>query len=128
MKGERTMKQYVEISGYTQTAAQWAARCRAALRKAGPVYASWADYISGAMEEMNEIAEGKKGRYYNNHKADDERNFDEICAASADSYQIYYKSHDPEYPGLYNLIVEYDGEHGYMYCVDGMAQEKAAAR
>ena len=116
------MKTYVEISGYTATAGQWAARCRAALRKAGPVYASWADYISGAIEEMNEIAAGRSGKYYNKHRADSERNFDEICSASADSYQIYYKSHDAENPGLYNLIVEYDGEHGYMYCIDGMAQ------
>lgn len=114
---------YVEISGYTQTAAQWAARCRAALRKAGECYAPWADYITGAMEEMNEIAEGKRSKYYNKHRADDERNFDEICAASASSYQIYYRGRDPENPGLYNLIVEYDGEHGYMYCIDGMAQK-----
>lgn len=116
-------KQYVEISGYTQNAAQWAARCRAALRKAGGPYVEWADYISGAMEEMSEIAEGKRSEYHNRHRADSERNFDETCAANRSSYQIYYKSHDPECLGLYNLIVEYDGEHGYMYCVDGMARQ-----
>lgn len=110
----------VEISRNTKTQAQFAAQCRAALRKSGEVYASWADYISGAMEEMNAIAAGKHERYYNSHRADEERQFDEICAASAGTYQIYLKRYD--YPGFYNLIVEYSDGYGYMFCSDSMAQ------
>jgi hypothetical protein len=115
------MKGYVEISRHTATQSQFAAQCRAALRSAGGAYTDWADHITDAMKEMNDIAAGKRSGYHNSHKADDERNFDEICAASADSYQIYLKRYDE--PCSYNLIIEYADGHGYMYCTDSTATQ-----
>lgn len=111
------MKTYVELNGHTNTRAQFLARVRAALRATNTdCYVSWIDYIDGACEEMDEIASGKRARYYHYHKADSDSNFDELCAASATAYQIYLKRKDERQ--FYNFNLEWDDGHGYFYCID----------
>lgn len=64
---------------------------------------------------MNKIALGDLERYRNVHKADEERRFDETCAASADAWQIYYKSCELGVTAQYNMIFEWSDGFGYMY-------------
>lgn len=123
------MKHYIEIQRNTKTFAQFLAQCRAALRKhPAPVYSApigWIETIDGAREEMNAIEAGEREKYYNKHRADDERPFDEICAPSATSYQIYLNRKDER--SFYNFILEWEDGHGYFYCIDCMAEEQMKA-
>ncbi len=55
------MKNYIEIQRNTKTFAQFLAQCRAACRNhPAACYASWADYLNGAREEMETIEAGGK--------------------------------------------------------------------
>lgn len=122
------MKNHIEIQGYTKTRAQFLARCRAALRKhPGDYYEAWVDYLNGACEEMDEVANGTKEphHYRTNSVIDPESPHAEENHTTADSYQIYYKSY--EHGAFYNFILEWDDGHGYFYCIDGMAVEQMAA-
>lgn len=111
-------KSCIEIQGYTKTRAQFLARCRAALRK-HPGYEAWADYLKGACEEMDEVANGtKKPHHYCMNKAIDPETWRaEANHTTAHGYQIYYKNY--ETGAHYNFCLEWDGEHGYFYCIEG---------
>lgn len=117
------MKNYIEIQRNTKTFAQFLAQCRAALRNhPAAVYAEWIYQIDGAKEEIDEIAAGNREKYYHKHKADEERPFNEVCAASATGFQIYLNRKDER--AFYNFILEWEDGHGYFYCVDSMAEEQ----
>ncbi len=108
------MEQYIEVHRCTETRAQFAAQCRRAIRP-HETLRGWVEYIDGAIEEMDEIARGERESYRHVRKADEERRFDETCAASADAWQIYYKSCEPGVTAQYNMIFEWSDGFGYMY-------------
>ncbi len=111
----------VEISRNTQTQAQFMAQCRDALRKTkNDAYLAWADYISGARDEMNDILNGKREAYHNHHTPDNERPFTETSACDDSGHQVYYRNNNDN--TYYNFILEWNDGSGYFYCIDSVGE------